>query len=62
MKDCEHLLEEIADRQKQIFDILVFFKVVVIVVLSLIGVAFVLSLIFWISLFAALSSLATVIP
>ena len=42
MKDCEHLLEEIADRQKDIYDILVFFKIVVIVCLCLATVGFLL--------------------
>jgi len=42
MKDCEHLLEEIADRQKDIYGILVFFKIVVIVCLCLASVGFLL--------------------
>ena len=56
MKDCEHLLEEIADRQKQIFDILVFFKVVVIVLLSLFGIGFLLQVIFWICVICGIGS------
>ena len=56
MKDCEHLLEEIADRQKQIFDILVFFKVVLIVVLSFAGIGFLLQIIFWICVICGIGS------
>ena len=57
MKDCEHLLEEIADRQKSILDILVFFKIVLIVVLSLAAVGFLLWLASSIMWFYMLSQL-----
>lgn len=50
MKDCEHLLEEIADRQKEILSILVFFKIVLIVVLVIWFIGFLLwvgNFVFW---------------
>lgn len=56
MKDCEHLLDEIADRQKEILSVLVFFKIVVIVVLSVAGVFFLLDLAFWVFVFSSLSA------
>ena len=57
MKDCEHLLEEIADRQKEILSILVFFKIVVIVCLSLAAIGFLLWLASSIMWFYMLSQL-----
>ena len=57
MKDCEHLLEEIADRQKQIFEILAFFKAVLIVVLCFVGLAFLMFVGFWVTIGVALSAL-----
>ena len=59
MKDCEHLLEEIADRQKQIFDILAFFKVVVVVLLCFVGLVFLTFVGFWVSICVALSGLVS---
>ena len=57
MKDCEHLLEEIADRQKEILSILVFFKIVLIVVLCLAGVGFLISSAWWVFVFVTISNL-----
>lgn len=56
MKDCEHLLEEIADRQKEILSVLVFFKIVVIVLLSVGGLFFLIDLGFWVFVFSSLSA------
>lgn len=57
MKDCEHLLEEIADRQKDILSILQFFKVVVIVLLSFLAVSVLVSGAWWVFVFVSLSQI-----
>ena len=57
MKDCEHLLEEIADRQKSILSVLLFFKTVVIVVLSFAALSVLVSAAWWVFVFVSLSQI-----